>query len=162
MCEPAVIVEGVEAGTDSELSLYSTIHGAGRVMGRREAAGKWKTVARWKCQNIRKCEYTAAKGGYFKEEGGPTPKCPQCGSKLRLETMKTQVSTGRITNAMMNSWLTQSGIELRGSGLDESPDCYKRLSSVLQEMGPTIKIIHTLKPLGVAMAGADEYDPFKD
>lgn len=45
MGEPSVILEGV----DSELSrqtLYSTVHGAGRVMGRKEAAGtfKWKTV----------------------------------------------------------------------------------------------------------------------
>jgi tRNA-splicing ligase RtcB (3'-phosphate/5'-hydroxy nucleic acid ligase) len=162
MCEPAVIIEGVKAGIDSEISLYSTIHGAGRVMGRREAAGKWRTQARWRCQNYRKCEYTAAKGGYFKEEGGPTPKCPLCGSKLRLETMKTQVSTGRITTAMMNSWVTRSGIELRGAGLDESPDCYKRLPQVLDEMGPTIRVIHTLKPLGVAMAGDAEIDPYKD
>jgi len=162
MCESAVIIEGVEGGPESEVSLYSTIHGAGRVMGRREAAGKYRTIARWRCQNIRKCEYTAAKGGFHKDEGGPTPKCPNCGSKLRLETMKQQVRPGRITNAMMNSWVTNSGIELRGAGLDESPDCYKRLPDVLREQGSTIKVLHTLKPLGVAMAGADEFDPYRD
>jgi tRNA-splicing ligase RtcB len=53
-------------------------------------------------------------------------------------------------------------IELRGGGLDESPDCYKRLPSVLNEHEDTIKILHTLTPVGVAMAGANEFDPFKD
>jgi tRNA-splicing ligase RtcB (3'-phosphate/5'-hydroxy nucleic acid ligase) len=38
MAEPAVILEGVES-EESKLSLYSTNHGAGRVMGRREAIG---------------------------------------------------------------------------------------------------------------------------
>ena len=38
MAEPAVILEGVES-EESKLALYSTIHGAGRVMGRREATG---------------------------------------------------------------------------------------------------------------------------
>jgi len=72
------------------------------------------------------------------------------------------IKPGRITNAMMNSWVTESGIELRGAGLDESPDCYKRLPDVLREQGSTIRVLHTLKPLGVAMAGSDEYDPYKE
>ena len=38
MAEPAVILEGVES-EESKLAMYSTIHGAGRVMGRREAIG---------------------------------------------------------------------------------------------------------------------------
>ena len=38
MAEPAVILEGVE-NPDAKLSLYSTVHGAGRVMGRKEATG---------------------------------------------------------------------------------------------------------------------------
>jgi tRNA-splicing ligase RtcB len=119
MAEPAVIIEGVEA-PDAKYSLYSTIHGAGRVMGRMEAAGKRNR-----------------KTGEIKR-------------------------VGRVTNAMMASWITQSGIELRGAGLDESPDCYKRLPDVLREQGSTIKVLHTLKPLGVAMAGSDEWDPYKD
>ena len=28
--------------------------------------------------------------------------------------------------------------------------------------GETIRILHTLTPLGVAMAGANEFDPYKD
>jgi tRNA-splicing ligase RtcB (3'-phosphate/5'-hydroxy nucleic acid ligase) len=46
--------------------------------------------------------------------------------------------------------------------LDESPDCYKRLSDVLAEHGDSIRILHTLTPVGVAMAGATEFDPYKD
>jgi len=40
MGEKSVILEGVE-NTLSKLSLYSTVHGAGRVMGRMEARAKW-------------------------------------------------------------------------------------------------------------------------
>ena len=41
MGDDAVIVEGV-ASPQSEAAFYSTVHGAGRVMGRMEAKGKWK------------------------------------------------------------------------------------------------------------------------
>jgi len=33
---------------------------------------------------------------------------------------------------------------------------------VLNEMGSTIRVLHTLKPLGVAMAAPDITDPYKD
>jgi len=46
--------------------------------------------------------------------------------------------------------------------VSESFDCYKRLPQVLAARGSTIKILHTLTPLGVAMAGANEFDPYKD
>jgi LmbE family N-acetylglucosaminyl deacetylase len=29
-------------------------------------------------------------------------------------------------------------------------------------MGGTIKVLHQLRPIGVAMAGSDVYDPYKD
>ena len=41
-------------------------------------------------------------------------------------------------------------------------DCYKRLPTVLAAHAGTIRILHTLTPLGVAMAGANEFDPYKD
>jgi tRNA-splicing ligase RtcB len=63
---------------------------------------------------------------------------------------------------MMEGWLQRSGVVLRGGGLDESPDCYKRLPEVLAAHGETIRVLHTLKPVGVAMAGANEFDPYKD
>lgn len=54
------------------------------------------------------------------------------------------------------------GVELRGAGTDESPHCYKRLPDVLAHHSATIRILHTLQPVGVAMAGENEFDPYKD
>jgi tRNA-splicing ligase RtcB len=117
MGDISVIVEGVEHDQAGE-SLYSTIHGAGRVMGRLEAKGKWK------------------KG--------------EC------------VRPGKVTPEMMAEWVEREHVELRGASVDESPHCYKRLPDVLAEHSGTIRLLHTLKPLGVAMAGANEFDPYKD
>ena len=118
MGEISVIIEGVENGFAAE-SMYSTVHGAGRVMGRMEAKGK------------------RDKAGVWKRE----PK---------------------VTQAMMTEWVAGAKVELRGAGVDESPHCYKRLPEVLQEHAGTIRILHTLTPIGVAMAGKDEFDPYKD
>ncbi len=121
MSEPSVIIQGVDS-EDSKKSLYSTVHGAGRIMSRNEAAGK----RRWK------------KG------------------KLVVK------SEGKITKDMMMDKVKTAKVELRGAGVDESPHCYKRLDEVLDYHSDTIKILHTLTPIGVAMAGENEYDPFKD
>ena len=75
---------------------------------------------------------------------------------------QTRITTGAVTQKMMDTWIKKAGIVLRGAGLDESPDCYKRLSSVLDAQGDTISIVHTLKPLGVAMASAGTFDPYSD
>ena len=45
--------------------------------------------------------------------------------------------------------------EISGDGL-------KRLPEVLGYHEGTVRILHTLKPLGVAMAGENEFDPYKD
>lgn len=127
MGDDAVIIEGV----DSELSkqaLYSTVHGAGRVMGRREAAGRKK----WKRNKV-----TGERELIIKSEG-------------------------KITRDMMITWLEQKGVQLRGGGTDESPHVYRRLPEVLKQQGDTIRILHTLTPLGVVMAGDGEFDPYKD
>jgi tRNA-splicing ligase RtcB len=63
---------------------------------------------------------------------------------------------------MMDEWVSGAGVELRGAGVDESPDCYTRLTEVLAEHEGAVKILHTLTPIGVAMAGKDEFDPYKD
>jgi tRNA-splicing ligase RtcB len=130
MGEQSVILEGVTPDETTEegrlaaeaqrASLRSTVHGAGRVMGRKQAAGVYDR-----------------KTGACKREGLVKPE-------------------------MMHEWLTRSGVVLKGGGLDESPHCYKRLNEVLAAHGPTIRVLHTLTPLGVAMAGADEFDPYKD
>ena len=121
MGDVSVIIEGVDS-EESAASLYSTVHGAGRVMSRTQAAG----MKRYKKGKI-----------------------------IRLKE-------GEISREMMQAWIAEHGVELRGAGTDESPHCYKRLLEVLEAHGETIRILHTLQPIGVAMAGEDEYDPYKD
>ncbi|MFO0347183.1 MAG: hypothetical protein ACK503_13015 [Labrys sp. (in: a-proteobacteria)] len=59
-------------------------------------------------------------------------------------------------------WLDNSGVILRGAGLDESPMCYRRLPDVMAEHEGTIRIIEELRPVVVVMAGEREHDPYKD
>ncbi|MDZ7682915.1 MAG: hypothetical protein U5J63_14670 [Fodinibius sp.] len=53
------------------------------------------------------------------------------------------------------------GVELRGGGLDEAPQVYRSLEDVLQQHKDTVRIVHTLKPLGVVMDGPEEFKPAK-
>jgi tRNA-splicing ligase RtcB len=39
---------------------------------------------------------------------------------------------------------------------------YRRLQEVLAKHGGSIKVQHTLRSFAVAMAGENEFDPFKD
>ena len=75
---------------------------------------------------------------------------------------KTRISQGKVSQEMMHDWVKKAGVELRGAGVDESPHCYKRLTDVLAAHSETLKVVHTLTPVGVAMAGESDYDPFKD
>ena len=68
----------------------------------------------------------------------------------------------KVTPEMMHEAVQKSGVVLRGAGVDESPHCYKRLDQVLAEQGDTVKVLHRLTPLGVAMAGSDIVDPYRD
>jgi tRNA-splicing ligase RtcB len=76
--------------------------------------------------------------------------------------------TREVTRAGKVDWpnvqadIRARGIALRGAGADEAPEVYKRLPDVLAAHGDTIKILHTLHPLGVAMAGIGEFDPYRD
>jgi len=106
MGDDAVIVEGVDS-PQARASLHSTIHGAGRLFGRKQAK---RTFAR----------------------------------------------------AQMDAWLRGRGVLLAGGDLDESPMAYRRLPEVLARHAGTIRVLHTLRPFAVAMAGAGEFDPFKD
>lgn len=121
MGENSVILRG-QFSDDSYYALNSTVHGAGRVLSRTQAAGKSK----WK------------------------------------NGVKTRVSEGCVSQDMMNDWVRDARVELRGAGVDESPHCYKRLSEVLESQGKTIKVVKNLRPIGVAMAGEDIFDPYKD
>jgi len=119
MGDDAVIVEGV-ASPQSALTLASTVHGAGRVMSRTEAAGK-----------------RDRKTGEIKR-------------------------AGRISPEMMGEWIRERDVILRGGGLDEAPQAYRRLPDVLAEQGDTVRVLHTLRPVIVVMAGPNEFDPYKD
>ncbi len=76
--------------------------------------------------------------------------------------MPTIVAPGAVSREMMHDWLRRVGVELRGGGLDESPHVYRRLPEVLAAHANSIRVLHTLRPLGVAMAGEDIFDPYKD
>jgi tRNA-splicing ligase RtcB len=75
---------------------------------------------------------------------------------------RVQVKRGQIGRKQMLDSIQNMGVTLRGAGTDEAPQVYKRLPEVLEHHYPTIRILHTLTPLGVAMAGEDEFDPYRD
>ena len=106
MGDDAVIIEGVES-PQARASLYSTVHGAGRLFGRKEAKR-------------------------------------------------------RFTRRQMDRWLQDRGVTLIGADLDESPMAYRRLPEVIAQHVGTVKVLHTLRPFAVAMAGTREPDPWKD
>jgi tRNA-splicing ligase RtcB (3'-phosphate/5'-hydroxy nucleic acid ligase) len=117
MGDESVILEGVESGEAQE-SLYSTVHGAGRVMSRTEAAGRVR------------------KGRVLKP--------------------------GKVDWPAVQARLRDQGIVLVGGGADEAPEVYKRLPDVLAAHVGSIRVKHTLRPLGVAMAGRYVRDPYRD
>ena len=106
MGDDAVIVEGVDS-QEARLALYSTVHGAGRLFGRKEAKR-------------------------------------------------------RFARAEMDAWLQAKGVTLIGADLDESPMAYRRLPEVIAEHASTVRVLHTLRPFAVVMAGERELDPWKD
>lgn len=119
MGDISVILEGKNCD-ESRSSLFSTIHGAGRAMGRTQAKGKI---------------------------------CRKTGRQL---------TEGLVKRSEHTAWMERAQVELRGGDLDESPFAYKRIEQVLDAHVDTIKILHTLKPIGVAMCPANTYDPYKD
>lgn len=120
MGDDAVILEGVDSPI-SRTALFSTVHGAGRIMSR-----------------------TAAKGKFVKVGG----------KRIRRD--------GLVRHDEMMKWIGDKKVVLRGGDLDEAPQAYRRLPDVLAAHAGTIRILHTLTPLGVAMAGRDIVDPYKD
>jgi len=87
------------------------------------------------------------------------------GAGRRLSRTQARGKKGRpglIDYDQVRADLRARGIELRGGAADEAPDAYKRLDEVLAEHGDSIRVLHCLTPIGVAMAGPDIYDPYKD
>ena len=66
------------------------------------------------------------------------------------------IRPGKVSHQMMEDWLREKEVLLRGGGLDESPHAYRRLPEVLEAQGDTIEVLHTLTPLVVVMAGAND------
>jgi tRNA-splicing ligase RtcB len=81
--------------------------------------------------------------------------------KKKGRRVPTIVSKGLVDFDAVKGRL-QNKVALRGSGPDEAPECYKKLDEVLARQGDTIEVLHTLHPIGVAMAGSDVFDPYKD
>jgi tRNA-splicing ligase RtcB len=152
MGEPAVILEGVDSAA-SRAALYSTIHGAGRAMSRTQAAGRMGT--RMEC-SVRDCPHWVTRRAYQAGE-----RCP-AHPKARMLKRRGRVKPGRIDFAAVRAELAAKGIELRGGAADEAPAAYKRLDDVLAYHEGTVRVLHRLYPIGVAMAPAETYDPFKD
>jgi tRNA-splicing ligase RtcB len=73
-----------------------------------------------------------------------------------------QLSAGEIDRDAARHELVAAGVELRASGADEAPYAYKRLDAVLGYHAASIRIVQRLTPIGVAMAGAQTFDPYKD
>jgi tRNA-splicing ligase RtcB (3'-phosphate/5'-hydroxy nucleic acid ligase) len=117
---PELDADSPEIRSKQAAALYSTVHGAGRVMSRTEARGK----INWKTKEIK--------------------------------------SPGKVSWDMLLEWIGKKGVILRGGGLDESPHAYRRLPDVLAAQGDTVRVLHTLRPLVVVMAGEKEFDPYKD
>jgi tRNA-splicing ligase RtcB len=153
MGEPSVVLEGTTAEKSEEL-LFSTVHGAGRVMSRTKAAGKQRK--RWACCN-RDCSWFQGQGEHKPADG----RCPTCDHDM-LQKRMVQMVPGLIDFAEVQADLAARGIELRGAAADEAPGAYKRLDEVLAHHGDTIIVKHRLYPIGVAMAGADTFDAYKD
>jgi tRNA-splicing ligase RtcB len=129
MGDESVVLEGV-AGEEAEESLYSTVHGAGRVMSRSQAAGRFR----------RRKQVVDGKKVWVEE----------------------QVKPGIVDWPAVQARLRRQGIVLVGGGADEAPEVYRRLPDVLAAHAGSILVKHTLRPLGVAMAGRDVFDPYKD
>jgi len=150
MGDESVILEGVESD-ENEQALYSTVHGAGRVMSRSQAAGRVRRRKRLTCRN-RDCDRVL--------EQGVCPDHPEAG--VMKVWVQEQLKPGLVDWPAVQARLREQGIVLVGGGADEAPEVYKRLPEVLAAHGDTIRVKHTLRPLGVAMAGRDVRDPYKD
>jgi tRNA-splicing ligase RtcB (3'-phosphate/5'-hydroxy nucleic acid ligase) len=154
MGDISVIAHG-KVSDEAKEALYSTVHGAGRLLSRRKAAGKEKFA--WKCLDYRKCDGWATGE---RNSDGSGPKCPKCGHKTKKGWV--QVAPGVVDFAKVRETVSQRGTILRGAGADEAPECYRPLRDVLAFHEDTIDIEHVLQPRIVVMAGKDTFDPYKD
>jgi tRNA-splicing ligase RtcB len=158
MGDESVILEGV-ASSEAEESLFSTVHGAGRIMSRTQAAGRVRRRKRWACSH-RDCDRVFDLDGGGSQRRGLCPEHPD--ATVRKVWVQEQLRPGKVDWPAVQARLRGQGIVLVGGGADEAPEVYKRLPDVLSAHSGSIRVTQTLRPLGVAMAGRDVYDPYKD
>lgn len=84
------------------------------------------------------------------------------GLRIGLTKRWVHETRGAIDWHATTADLFAKGIELRGANAEEAPGAYKRLDEVLAYHAGTVRVLHTLTPLGVAMASVDVRDPYKD
>ncbi len=164
MGDISVVLKGRDSQTAVD-ALRSTVHGAGRLMSRTQAAGKQKWIKAFCCLDYRKCDgqvtvHDAIAAGY--RDKGPLPRCPKCGHTMKRKSWMVRLQNGLVDFEQEKQALVTQGIELRGAGADEAPPVYRPLRTVLSAQGDSIDIVHTLTPFIVVMAGGDEHDPYKD
>lgn len=123
MGDDSVILQGVDSA-ESRALFYSTVHGAGRVMSRTQAAGRRRKVT---TQRKRKDGTTYGFDEWV-----------QVGGVVDFPDVKEK--------------LAKKGVVLRGASADEAPEVYKDLQDVLEAHEGTVKILHKLRPLIVCMA----------
>ncbi len=157
MGDISVILKGrlhsYEHGQQQLDSFWSTVHGAGRIRGRQDAIRG--PIVGWQDKDGQMLPFDAGRGtsGSVRPPAGARP---------------IRDPANRVKEADMTDWLKSTGnvwgrpIELRGAGVDEAPQVYKKLSDVLKEHAGQVEVEHVLKPIGVAMAGKDVKDPYRD
>jgi tRNA-splicing ligase RtcB len=164
MGEDSVILRGTD-DPDGAALLHSTVHGAGRLMSRTQAAGRVGNRA--ECTE-RDCPTWVPWGAYRHERAqlklADHDHFTLCAlhPEGRMAKRRGRVKEGRIDFRRVQEELARAGVELRGGAADEAPRAYKRLDEVLAAQGPSVEVLHRLTPIGVAMAAPDTYDPFKD
>lgn len=159
MGDNSMILHGIDSERSRE-AFYSTVHGAGRVMSRTQAAGKKRFVKEYVCRN-RDCEGSVPIS-VARQDDGANPGCPECGGRTQQRKRWKQTAAGLVDFEQVKAEMAAKGIILKGAGADEAPQVYKKLDEVLGAHEGTIEVLHRLRPLIVCMAGADEFDPYKD
>jgi tRNA-splicing ligase RtcB len=131
-----------------------TVRGVGRVMSRTRAAGKRRK--RWDC---------AARGCASVIEAPAPNQAPgkdSCPAHRNAQPRKIPRSIGGVIDwrAVQASVLAK-GIELRTTAA-RTPRCLQAPARGARRHEGQIWVLHTLHPIGVAMAAADDYDPDED
>ena len=162
MGDESVILEGTSS-VEAEEALFSTVHGAGRIMSRTQAAGRVRRRKRWACRN-RDCDRVFDFGGNGPPAGSHArrvcPEHPDAG--LMKVWIEEQLKPGKVDWPAVKARVRAQGIVLIGGGADEAPEVYKRLPNVLKAHAGSTRVKYVLRPRGVGMAGREVYDPYRD